>query len=235
MIEIAASKEGLQAAGCLPGNEGRFAVSMEFGRPGATRQERDAGDRPEGDGVVGYCGSVKRCSPGVWLGLLLAPLLHAQMTVQVTHTPTQAVLSYVAPSDSLPCHVQISQSRRMTPLVPDVNPNLFEGADLDSRSGSISIGEWRTFVAGARRADVAADGRRYSRALQAATLHFYRVSCGEEIASGEFTTDNPPLGNNYPELPPFDSQAFGNYAWPTMDWGNASQGYVDPLTGILLK
>lgn len=96
---------------------------------------------------MGYCGSVKRCSPGVWFGFLLAPLLHAQMTVQVTHTPTQAVLSYVAPSDSLPCRVQISQSRRMTPLVPDVDPNLFEGADLDSRSGSVSIGSggrlWR--------------------------------------------------------------------------------------------
>jgi len=163
----------------------------------------------------------------------IAVPVSAQQVVGVT--ATQAVLHYQAPSQAA-CQVQVSTSRSMSPLAADVDPVLFAGANLDSRTGGIgSSGTDRYFVVGKRRADLAADGKHYSRALQAFTEYFYQVTCGGTPQSGRFVTANPPLGNNFPEPPPFDSQSFGNYAWPTIDWNDQSKSYVDPMTGILLK
>lgn len=158
----------------------------------------------------------------------------AQPIVQGT-TATQAVLHYWAPG-AAPCSVAVSPNQSMTPLVPDTDPSLFTGADQDSRQGSVSSpsGTERYFVVGHRRADLATDGKRYSRALQAFTEYFFSVTCGASVQTGRFVTANPPLGNNFPEAPPFDPQAFGNYAWPTIDWNNQSKTYIDPMTGIAL-
>jgi hypothetical protein len=167
-------------------------------------------------------------------GAVIIPI-SAQQVVGVT--ATQAVLHYQSAS-SAPCQVQASTSRSMSPLVPDVDPALFVGANLDSRPGGVMSqggGNDRYFVVGKRRADLASDGKHYSRALQAFTEYFFQVNCGGTLLSGRFVTSNPPLGNNFPEPPPFDSQSFGNYAWPTIDWNDQTKTYVDPMTGILLK
>lgn len=129
----------------------------------------------------------------------------------------------------------MSLNSSMTPLVHDVDPVLYPGSNMDNRAGSVSSGTLRNFVVGERRADLASDYNRYSRALQANTLHYYTVNCDGSTQSGTFTTVNPPLGNNFPEPPPFDATAFGNYAWPTIDWNDLTKTYVDPMTGILLK
>jgi hypothetical protein len=147
---------------------------------------------------------------------------------------TQAVLHYQTP-DSNPCQVQISPNASMTPLAADVDPALFTAANQDNRPGSASNSPTdRYFVAGKRRSDVALDGLRHSRALQAFTLYYVSVNCDGTAATTQFTTANPPLGNNYPEPPPFDATAFGNYAWPSIDWNDQSKTYIDPLTGIAL-
>jgi hypothetical protein len=149
-------------------------------------------------------------------------------------TATQAILSYTAPSAAA-CTVQVSESPSLSPLVHDVDPNLFPGSNLDSRLGSLSNGLQRTFVVGARRSDLAADNNHYSRALQANTQHYYQVTCGSTVFTGQFTTANPALGNTYPDNPPFDATAFGNYAWPNIDWTDQRKTYIDPLTGVAIK
>ena len=117
----------------------------------------------------------------------------------------------------------------------DVDPSLFPGSNLDNRAGTLSNGPQRTFVVGARRSDLATDGKHYSRALQANTQHYYRVTCGSKLFTGQFVTMNPPLGNTYSDNPPFDATAFGNYGWPTIDWIDQSKVYIDPLTGVAVK
>src|SRR6185312_9685156 len=167
-------------------------------------------------------------SAGLWSRAATIPV-----TVQGT-TPTQAILSYDSTIDGA-CTVQVSESSSLTPLVNDVNPVLFSGSNSDQRSGDIVNGRFRTIVIGKRDAEMASDGKHYSRALQAYTQHFFKVTCGSDTGTGTFTTENPPLGNNAPEPPPFDSTAWGNTAWPDINYQDQSVSYIDPQTGILLK
>ena len=132
-------------------------------------------------------------------------------------TPTQAVISYTAP-DASACTIRVSTSPTYSPLVNDVNPALFVGANLDSRIGSVADGRARTFVAGSRTAQMAADGKYYSRALQAVTLHYFQIACESDTASGTFTTANLALGAMYNDPFPRDPNIPGRYAWPTIDY-----------------
>ncbi len=173
----------------------------------------------------------------LFVSSLLLMAIPAAMLAQASVlgvTPTQAVLHYQA-SGPVVCQVQVSQNTSMTPLAADVDPTLFPGANLDSRAGSSTSGSDRYFLVGKRRADLATDGKHYSRALQAFTEYFYQVTCGTSVQSGRFVTADPPLGNNYPEPPPFDATEFGNYAWPTINWNDQTKSYIDPMTGILIK
>jgi hypothetical protein len=148
---------------------------------------------------------------------------------------TQAVLEVDTNRVRGACTYQVSESSTLSPLVHDVDPTLFPGSNADSRPGaSIGTGATRFFVAGTRSVDLATNGSRYSRALVANTVHYFQVSCGPDVATGQFTTANPPLGSTYPELPKFDSTAFGNLSDPTINWIDQSVSYVDSLTGIRL-
>lgn len=168
--------------------------------------------------------------------LILLPLLaSAAVTVKrVEPTNTQVVLEYVAPSASA-CTIEVSEAAGYSPVVHDVNATLFTGANSDARAGNVTDGTARIFVVGQRTSGTASDGKLYSRALQTATLHYYRVTCGGDTATGTFRTTTPPLGNTAVELPPFNADGFGNYAWPTVDWNDQSKSYIDPMTGVLVK
>ena len=83
-------------------------------------------------------------------------------------------------------------------LVDDVNPSLFAGADQDSRAGNVTVGgvvsasgdtsqqlnpatgKGRAFIIGHRDAEMAADGNRYSRALQTNARHHLTLTCGTQ-------------------------------------------------------
>ena len=148
-------------------------------------------------------------------------------------TPTQAILSYNAPGSG-PCQVQVSESPGLSPLVPDVDPSIFPGSNLDSRALSVAGGTQRFFVVGKRAADMSS-GIRVSRALQAATQHYYQVTCTGGSASGTFTTANIASGNAYPEFPPGDPNVPGDYAWPDMPYGASSPRMIEPSTGLLVR
>jgi len=115
-------------------------------------------------------------------------------------------------------------------LVHDVNTRLFSGADQDTRPGNIANGRERTFVIGARKAEKARDGRWYSRALQAATEHRYRILCGADSAEGVFRTTNIPLGNNYFDTWPADPEAPNQVAYPTIDFTPVYSVGANPLS-----
>ena len=171
------------------------------------------------------------------LALLSAAALRGQITrAGVVGLPTsaQAVLSYVAPDEN-PCTIEVSESPAYSPLAHDFNPALYAGAGSDgSRPGSMVNGRYRTIVAGKRVADIALDGKRYSRALQAFTTHYYRVSCGAVQTTGSFRTGNVNLGSTYDDVP-FDRSRPGDYAWPTVDYADRDKKYIDTQTGILMK
>src|SRR5262249_23935057 len=54
-------------------------------------------------------------------------------------TPTQAIVAYTAPTDD-PCVILVSESPSLAPPVHDVDPALFAGANLDTRSGNANDG-----------------------------------------------------------------------------------------------
>jgi hypothetical protein len=128
-------------------------------------------------------------------------------------------------------------------VVHDVNTRLFAGSDQDSRTGILNQGRARTVVIGARTAELALDGWRKSRALQADTQHYYRIVCGADTATGSFRTPSVPLGQLYNDPIPPDTVHPGDTAWPDFDWNttgtslysNSQYTVVDPHTGALAR
>ena len=151
----------------------------------------------------------------------------------VNATATQALLTYTAPT-SLPCTVEVSESPTYLPLVHDVDGSLFHNANLDSRPGGINRGTERLFVVGKRAAEVALDTVRYSRALQTATPHYFRITCSGQTATGTFNTQSIPFGNTYAEAEPSDPKSPGTYALPTLSTNDPTQTVIDPQTGVYL-
>jgi hypothetical protein len=151
-------------------------------------------------------------------------------------TATQAIIRYTAPNNS-PCNVEVSESSAYSPLVNDVDGTKFASAPSDARVGSISNGVERLFVAGKRAAEIGIDTVRYSRALQTATQHFFRITCpttGDQ-ATGTFETNTIPFGASYVEPEASDPNLPGSYAYPTLSTNDRTQQVIDPQTGLAIK
>jgi len=148
-------------------------------------------------------------------------------------TNTQAVIRYTAPTTTA-CTVEVSEEADLDPLVNDVNTTLFSGSNSDSRTGAVSRGRERVFVAGTRTFETAADGERYSRALQAATLHYVEVTCGSDTATTTFTTSTVPLGNTRPDpvAYPRPASPLGKSWFPTRLLTDRDACYIDPHSGV---
>lgn len=173
--------------------------------------------------------------------LIPAALCHAAIgdLRVIGATATQAVIGYTAP-DQNPCTIQVSENSALTPLVHDVDPAIFAGADQDNRPGNVSGGRARLAVIGKRSAELATAGpyagvRHYSRALQAYTAHYGRIRCGQDSATFTFSTTNIPLGNTYGDPWLADASHPGDQPWPESIGGLAPESFIDPLTGVLLK
>lgn len=176
------------------------------------------------------------------LFLLSFPLVAQITSLTVAGlTPTQAVLTYTAPSTSA-CTWEVSLSNTYSPVVADVNATLYPGSNSDDRAGSLGAGTTsRTFVlgeggTGIKYAPVASDGKRYTRALQANTAHYARVTCGVNTATISFTTQNVIPGDQYPGMYwPVDPATPGVPAWPTVDPMAFNQCFVHPVTGLCFQ
>ena len=172
---------------------------------------------------------------------LLAALSFVSLTAAATIpirvigvTSTQAVFAYSAP-DSNSCSASVVDGNSNPSH--DTDTSLFPGADSDLRAGNLATGTSRTIVIGKRTSDLASDGRMYSRALQADSQYQLRVNCAGGGSTGQlsFRTQTIALGNSAPDPFPFNSNGYGNYAYPTADISNPAKTYVDPQTGALLK
>lgn len=141
--------------------------------------------------------------------------------VTVQTTSTQAILTIPGTG---PCTIEASESPSYLPLVHDVDPAYFSGADQ-------VLGQ--TLVLGKRRTDTAADGNNYSRALQANTKHYIRLTCGKAIQTATFTTATIPAGVTFNDGPQVDLDHPGQWKMPTRT-EDRGQAIVDPQTGALL-
>ena len=168
------------------------------------------------------------------IGILLAGVTAAQITNTrvLGVTNTQAIIAYTAPSAAA-CTLEVSESSTYSPVVNDVDPTKFANANQDSRAGSVSSERSRVFVVGARVAPAGTDGKRYSRALAVLTLHYFRIICGGDTATGTFTTANLALGNTYPE--PLPAASPGVWGHPSLDWSSTNAFVIDPSTGVKYK
>lgn len=169
------------------------------------------------------------------------PPVQALAVTMAGVTPTQAVFSYTAP-DTNACTVEESTDPTFATVDHDLDPILFPGSNSDNRPGNVVTGASRTIVVGFRGTALAADGKLYSRALQAAATHYLQVSCdnGQYVGTYTFETQNPPLGNTAPDYIPFNTAGFGNYGWPTINYtaptsNAAANTQIDPLTGFQLQ
>src|SRR5262249_43328166 len=145
---------------------------------------------------------MRNLSTWVYVFVSLFPAMFGQVadvSGKVT-TPTKAIVAYTAPTAE-PCVILVSESPSQASPVHDIDPRLFASANLDSRSGNANDGRRRVFVIGKRTAEIAATGKRVSRALQVSTPHFFRITCGSAEATGTFTPANLAPRKAYPEIP----------------------------------
>jgi hypothetical protein len=149
-------------------------------------------------------------------------------------TNTQAVMR-IRTDQSL-CTAEVSESPNFVPLVNDLDESKGGARTTATRPDWVQDGGVWNIVVG-RRTSVPVGGRFYSLALQTATDHYVRVTCGSDpTVVTTFRTDTPVQGSALNELPPFHSGGAFNYAWPTLDLNDQkNSAVVDPLTGVLIK
>ncbi len=147
----------------------------------------------------------------------------------VDTTNTQAVISYAAPSTSA-CTVEVSESPTFDSTVNDLNTTLY-GSSANSDGGGAAN---RRFVVGKRLVETALDLNNYSRALQAYTPHYYRLTCDGVVATGNFTTKNIPVNSSYQDIPQLSTSSPGETITPTIS-SSRNQTIVDPHTGALIR
>ena len=150
-------------------------------------------------------------------------------------TSTQAILAFTAPNANV-CSLQVSESATYAPLVTDVDPGIFSGADQDNRALNVNLGSSRQFVIGKRYMQLgnvgANTGRYFSRALEAATPHYYSLNCPGGVVTGTFTTKPPAAGSTFAEPFQGDLSNAGNAPYPYLDPTTRNSFYVDPQTGL---
>jgi len=178
--------------------------------------------------------------------LLYLLLLGAAAFGQISHrkvigvTNTQAAVSYIT-SHTGACYAEVSESPGYAPAVHDVNDMYFSGSDSDARFSALRDGHQRYFVVGTRAVQADVNGVNRSRALQAWTTHYLRMTCNGSSATAMFMTKTVPFGNTFADPMPAAttiSSARGwkrNYVWPTLNPMYHDNKIIDPYTGVRLQ
>ena len=146
--------------------------------------------------------------------------INPMMVTSVSIEPTNTQAIFRMPASAASCTVEVSQSATYLPLVADVDPALFAGAGTYSSNA----GHW--YVVGKRQVAASLANGARSRALQADTTHYYRVSCpGISQITGTFKTQTL-QASTYIEPAG---------AAPLFDPTNRAEVQIDPLTGVALR
>ena len=181
------------------------------------------------------------------LGLLLAVSASAAdisstITFKITHRSAVVCYTVGAGNAGTVGTIELSQSPSYTPVVDDVNTTLFTGSASDNRTGSTGAGTQNRCVVlgqggtGIEYAPVANDGKRHSRALQANTTHYFRVTVGTDSGTASMKTQNLLTGDQYPGAYwPVDPATPGTTAWPTVDPTSLNTCYIHPVTGLCFQ
>ena len=155
-------------------------------------------------------------------------------------TPTQAVLSFIPPSESATCQIKVTATKTaastwdFSNLVPDIDPSIFAGADTPVTYPQAD--GTRAIVIGKRAAEYSQyTFRMHSRALQAATAHQAWLTCGDASSTLDFTTANIMPGITYQDPLPVDPDRPGDYAYPTISWTSRTDSVIDPQTGVQIR
>lgn len=175
------------------------------------------------------------------LTILLCGLASATTTVDysaIQVTNTQAMIPVVT-DQAGNCTYALSEAPGLSPPVNDANTTLFPGSNSDARAGSVinPSGTFHQFIVGTRQgAPSSSDGRGYSRALAANTMHYGTVTCGSDSAVAfRFSTTEIAVGSTYTDAPPFVSGLIGNNGIPYVDFTDFTKWYVDPQTGYKFR
>ncbi|HXS98764.1 MAG TPA: hypothetical protein VN736_29410 [Candidatus Limnocylindrales bacterium] len=157
------------------------------------------------------------------------------INVRVSTSTQQAIITYGAP-DSNVCSISVTDPSGN--LMPDVNPAYFTGSNVDSRSGSYTLGNTRILVLGQRGTFMGVDGNYHSRSYVADTTYSYVLACGpggSVTTSGTFKTLTIQQGLGAGDPIP---SAGGAYTYPHVDISSAAHrnDYIaEPHTGAYVK
>lgn len=177
------------------------------------------------------------------LFLLLAIPTYADITglSVVTATSGQIVISYTAASTAS-CKVEVSKESDYTPLATDVDATLYTSQDRDtSRTSTLNYGRHRIVVLGRlgfaknlEAVETALNGYNLSRALQADTQYYIRVSdCGDgDSETIQARTTNIRLGDS--RGTPLAVASPWKYRQVATN-KVANPEFADPYTGALIK
>jgi hypothetical protein len=167
----------------------------------------------------------------VFLSLFLSICARGQVINSVSATATQALVRFTAPL-SPACTIQVSENANLSPLEADVDPSLFADAN---KEGPHLVTSWtsgsnatRTVRIGLRKASLALDGFRHSRALATNTTYYLAITCNGSTATKTFVTGVPE--GITPESLPTDSTAWGQLAFP--EFTDFSKPVIEPHTGL---
>lgn len=159
-------------------------------------------------------------------GLVAAQSASGQVKVQsLGATPTQAVIAIRNYTDS--CVIELSESPTYAPVVPDVDPVLYPGSNVDTnRLDTITWSDGTRLVTLGHQTD--------DRALATATTYYLRVTGCGDTTTLVLATPTIRTGTTMQWPVPFNASKWGNLGYPSIDLLNPKT-YVDPITGLKLR
>ncbi len=153
-------------------------------------------------------------------------------------TYRQAIIQFNVPHANA-ATVQVFTDSACTNIVEDTNSALWSGSSAANRSGSVVGGVLSGGSADGEAVQFVAGTLTGNRALSQATQYWAQITNtgdGSRVTI-PFSTEPMPLGNLFPEQPPFSTTRWDNRGYPIFALGASGRNTLqtDPTTGLLVK
>lgn len=174
------------------------------------------------------------------LGLLTIPGISSAAVGNLRvldSTPTQIILGFNKASSG-PATIEVSESSTYSPVIYDVDSAKFSGSHQDtSRTSCLISGLDVICTIGKRTVEVGVNGKAYSRAGRADTIHYIRVTGPDSSTATTTGKTRPPIAaGNVPRDPfPIDPANPGRVLWPSLEYNDRTIDRIEPKTGATLK